>query len=454
MARLGSLAAYRAQQRARAVGAGLVGKLSLGARIAALGDSIIQYGTTTNGTYSLIRHTVAGEIVWVNARNPRFRIDVWPDSAAPGGLFSGYNRGIAGQTSAQIAARVGDVVAMKPDACVVAAGTNDTTYDASTIASIRAICTALRAAGIRIILCTIRPWTASRPGSGDTQARRDTFGSANAAIRALAVEFGATLCDLAAAYGVPGEFSYADSSLLFDGLHPNAKGAQAGSIALEAAINSIVTSGNWPVSNLWSRPNLLTNPLLTGSGGTAGSGTTGSVPTSWSHGRGSGSYVSTAVLSRLSADPVSGSEGVNIDITTVVGADAEVFRFSQPAQPIAGLDAQWVQAFAEIDVDAAPYWYSHYLAVYNNSGTIIAEGMPFRNTSSINASEMRAARAGKLWISTPPMLVAAGTTGLGLKVEANFNPNAAAGAVLNYKIRRLWMGIVPDPRPLWNVAVA
>lgn len=439
---------------ARAVGAGLVGKLSLGARIAALGDSIIQYGTTTNGTYSTIRHTVAGEIVWVHARNPRFRIDVWPDSAAPGGLFSGYNRGIAGQTSAQIAARVGDVVAMKPDACVVAAGVNDTTYDASTLANIRAICTALRAAGIRIILCTIRPWTASRPSSGDTQARRDTFGSANAAIRALAVEFGATLCDLAAAYGVPGEFAYVDSSLLYDGLHPNAKGGQAGSIALETAINSMVADGNWLVSNRWSRPNLLVNPLLTGSAAPTDAGSTGAIPTSYRHQRGSAGYVSTAVLSKLGADAVSGSEGVNIDITTVAGADAEIFRFTQVSQPIAGLDNQWVQAFAEIDVDASPYWYSHYLAIYNNSVTVIAEGMPFRNTSSINASELRAAGAGKLWISTPPMLVAAGTTGLGLKVEANFNPNAAAGAVLNYKIRRLWMGLVPDPRPLWNVAVA
>lgn len=70
------------------------------------------------------------------------------------------NAGVAGQNSTQILARVPAVIALAPQVVSVLAGTNDlaqgvtfTTWSAN----IRSIATQLRAAGIRVLLCTIPP---------------------------------------------------------------------------------------------------------------------------------------------------------------------------------------------------------------------------------------------------------------------------------------------------------
>jgi lysophospholipase L1-like esterase len=87
----------------------------------------------------------------------------WFDMAC---LFSGQrirrlaNLGVDGETSAQVLARIGDVIALRPARCVVGVGTNDVIGGVSlttTMANIRAICARLRAAGIEPILATILP---------------------------------------------------------------------------------------------------------------------------------------------------------------------------------------------------------------------------------------------------------------------------------------------------------
>lgn len=459
MARLGSLAAYRAQQRARAVGAGLVGKLPLGARVAFLGDSIFAYSlaTSADAANPFIAARMQGEMIQALALDPRINIDAWQDTSRATGV-QGSNQGVVGNTTAQALARVPDVVALKPGACIVCIGTNNTAYDAAALADVTEIVRLLQAANIRVILCTIRPWNTARPSSGDTQARRDTFGSFNAGIRSIAAAKGCILCDLAAALGAPSEFVYAPSRNFYDDLHLNSYGATPGAMAMVTAIAKAVEPGNVYTRDFWSGGNLLPNPNFTGSAANGETGLSGVVPSGVRAFRPIGGHVSTAVTS-LVANAETGGRSLRVTVTPSGTNEYEVFRINRNpgAISVSDLGSKWVMMWAEVELDAWPFWNGPLIGlnIQSTGGTtdLLKNYIAGFQSRSFTARDVNYPLAGRRFIGTMREITRSDATAIVPKIDIGFCPAGATGTG-TLTIHRWWAGIVPDPRPAWNVAVA
>ena len=147
---------------------------------------------------------------------------------ADANLFSNgvVDRGISGQTTPQMLVRFrADVIALKPQAVHIMAGTNDIAGNTGpmspdqTKANIRTMTELARAHGIRVILASIPPadgfpW---RPGL----ATADPIIAMNAWLKAYAAANNATYADYWTALH-DGKAMRAE--LASDGVHPNAKG--------------------------------------------------------------------------------------------------------------------------------------------------------------------------------------------------------------------------------------
>ncbi|SFK13983.1 SGNH/GDSL hydrolase family protein [Caulobacter sp. UNC279MFTsu5.1] len=152
----------------------------------------------------------------------------WRDSHPAFFADNGFlGRGISGQVTAQMLVRFWpDVVALKPAAVHVLAGTNDIAqnagpYDfAATQANLQAMTILAQASGIAVILATVTPaaefpW---RPGL-DPAAKVRTL---NAWLKAYAAERGAVLADYTQVLddGAGGM----KPGLAYDGVHPTREG--------------------------------------------------------------------------------------------------------------------------------------------------------------------------------------------------------------------------------------
>ena len=151
------------------------------------------------------------------------------------------NRGIGGQTTAQMLVRMyPDVIVLKPAAMILLAGTNDIARNngQQTLEMItnnfEAIATLARAQNIKVILCTVLPISdyTARPQS----ARRPPADilKLNAWIKEFAARTGATVADYYAA--TVDEKGFLKDGFSGDGLHPNAKGYDLMAPVAQAAI--------------------------------------------------------------------------------------------------------------------------------------------------------------------------------------------------------------------------
>jgi len=216
-----------------------------------------------------------------------------------GQLISGTNFGVAGDTTVQVLARVGDVVAARPDICVVLCGTNDraagTDYSARrSLQTIRSIVAALRGAGILVCLL------AEMPRGNATYSSMRLTGQAllnhyatRDGILAMAepgvavVNPWTVLQDTDSA--TPGDVL---AGMTRDGMHQSTPGAYAMSRLVADAIRPWVIEASGrallPTSNteVWSAANpagwINDNPMLTGTGGTKGTGMTGQLADGYS----------------------------------------------------------------------------------------------------------------------------------------------------------------------------
>ncbi len=172
--------------------------------------------------------------------------DMWDLSRAfPGKAY--VNRGIGAQATAQMLLRFeADVVALKPDAVVILAGTNDVTgflqveTPASIVANITAMADIADARGIRVVLTSILPVNDYTENARHVPAERPpaTLRAINAELRTLARKRGYAYADYAAAMTDARGFLAAD--LTADGLHPNAAGyARMAPIASAAIARSL-----------------------------------------------------------------------------------------------------------------------------------------------------------------------------------------------------------------------
>ncbi len=183
--------------------------------------------TTSAGVPAIIGNQTTGYMMWAQ-------------------VFSGHrlrsigNFGIGTQTTTQLLARIDEVVAANPGICIVNIGVNDVNGGVSTAtitSNITSIVTALRNAGITVVLCTIGPSV-----NANTSAKQLVAMQSNAFIRNYAQTTpGVYLADTAAATVSPSSATaqYA-SGMSSDGLHPLGQGAAYMGAVIARTLNSFV----------------------------------------------------------------------------------------------------------------------------------------------------------------------------------------------------------------------
>lgn len=180
------------------------------------------------------------------------------------------NAGVAGERSDQILARVPNVVALGANIVVVMAGVNDITQGISFSAwsgNIKAIVAQLRASGIRPVLATLPPRSTSTYLAQIIQW--------NAWLKAYARQHNLDLLDFFSVLVDPLTGLY-KAGWTVDGLHPS----QTAHVQIaNYVVSQLRTSAFTPLSaqvGTGDASNLITNPLLAGSGTPAGWATSGS----------------------------------------------------------------------------------------------------------------------------------------------------------------------------------
>jgi lysophospholipase L1-like esterase len=176
--------------------------------------------------------------------------DGWPlETAFPGKPY--VNRGISGQTTAQMLVRMyPDVIALQPAAMILLAGTNDIARNngPQTLEMIQqnimAMTELAKAHRIRVVLCSVMPILDGKTGQGGAQLMQSTSRppadilKLNAWLADYAKASGAVFADYYAATVDSKGFLRADDTN--DGLHPNAAGyalmAPVAAAAIEKAL--------------------------------------------------------------------------------------------------------------------------------------------------------------------------------------------------------------------------
>ena len=213
----------------------------IGYRIVALGDSITQADSD-------IPNNSFGPISWF------MQLIVRSD----GRLKYVRNSAISGNTTSMMLSRLQqDVIAYKPDICIILGGTNDINLNiapSKTIANIKEILNALKTAGITPVLCTIPP-------RGDN-LKDDALTTNNLLIRDLAFTSRATLLDLYSVLVDPATGRY-KAGLNADNLHLNYTGAKVVSEYVKDVLLSQIPDVRVAVPHVnSSATNLVSNGLF------------------------------------------------------------------------------------------------------------------------------------------------------------------------------------------------
>lgn len=428
----------------------------VGARVAWIGDSITQFnhqnGSATNASLTTQQK---GEIVTAQTLDPRFRCDIWiaPDDHATGRFMGGANHGVTGDTvstpgptgspSGMLGRLNGEILPLRPDICIVAGGTNDVTAS-NNLSGLQSICATLLSNGIKPVLCTVRPYSV---GNVQSAANQTAWTNLNAGIRAYAAATPSiTLCDLAAAYGVPGAFASVPANYFaVDGLHPSPFGAMFGAQAIQVTLAKLIQPGNWFLTNFWNAgTNLLTPSQATLSGGTTGGvaySTKGQLATGYT------CYANNVSSSAVSLLPNSQTAGHSQQFIVTPGGTAslESFPFSlNVAVPAPA--GSYVFGLAEVEFDGWGFW---------GGATFSFNELP-SSANQIARANLGSAPypnyplAGRRWLATPPLKLDANGTGVGaVQVSVFVCPNGASGTG-TYKVHRMGVFPIPDPHTVWN----
>ncbi len=149
------------------------------------------------------------------------------DQAFPGKPY--VNRGISGQTTAQMLVRMfPDVIHLRPAALILLAGTNDIARNngPQTVEMIQdnvaAIAELARAHGIKVILCSLLPVSDYTPRKQTERRPPADILKLNAWLREYAAKSGAGFADYYSA--TVDEKGMLRDGFSGDGLHPNARG--------------------------------------------------------------------------------------------------------------------------------------------------------------------------------------------------------------------------------------
>lgn len=151
------------------------------------------------------------------------------------------NRGISGQTTAQMLVRLfPDVINLRPKALIVLAGTNDIARNTGpqTIEmigqNIQAITELAQAHGIKVVLCGLLPVSDYTPRKQTERRPPADILKLNAWLKQYAAKAGAVYADYHAASA--DERGMLKQGISEDGLHPNARGYALMAPVAEAAL--------------------------------------------------------------------------------------------------------------------------------------------------------------------------------------------------------------------------
>ena len=191
-------------------------------------------------------------------------------------LITLANLGVTGQQTAQMVARINDVLNYRPGWVHILAGTNDVNHDipyGQIVQNLDYMLGVMEGQGVRAVLGTIPP------NNSLTATQRLVLNQVNAWIRTQGKARGNVIVvDYYAALVGPSSGQFAGSGFLLnsnDGTHPNALGAYNMGVALSNALKAAGMVGGY---DLFADDADTTNCLLYGNFVTGG---TGSAPTGW-----------------------------------------------------------------------------------------------------------------------------------------------------------------------------
>ena len=437
------------------------GRLPAGARILAIGDSILQFAHRASGP--TIENKADGELNWARAHSPRFRHAVWRDPSATSAslvptfaetssvdpLFRGANLGLAGDTASGAARRLQAALNTGAEVILFAAGTNVGRADAPADAVIEAISGAANlivASGRRCILGTLRPRRVNLAPSGIqiNPARMQRNLAVNRWIRANAARLGAALWDPFEALrdhahdaGDPMHGTDAPG-VTRDGVHLTPRGAHAsalsearGARSLARAIDEVIAPGLWFDPDP-RKANLLVNGMLAHDDASRGA----DAIAGWSL----NATPATAVSAALG--PAGGDSGLVIDMRGAGGGavgQPALVRLQGRARDGQGGTSDHISAFFEVEIEHGGLLLC-WQAVLHQGSAILARGLA-QNTGT-HHEQPYPAQGFRGWIQTEPTRLTAGPIGVRLDLFARQDAAGSARVL----VRRALLRAVPDPR--------
>jgi lysophospholipase L1-like esterase len=435
-----------------------------GIRLAALGDShLAKNHKGDNSSPTGISNEINGELTWARITNPCFIHHVVYDNTkgyADARAYWGLNEAIGGETTAEILARVDDVIRKRPDACYVQCGGNDISSVAPVISfdtittNLTAIVTALREAGIVVILGTIPPRPVASWSAGSVQRKK--YNRVNSWIRDAARRLNGVflhdvarhLTDPTSTDGIP-----VSGAIGSDNIHLTPTGARLSGVQLGTLLGKIFPTGSLEyiggrddLYDATDNPlgNLISNGRMNGTTGTLGAGASGAsgVATGWTIARTTGSTV-TCVASKEAGDTVLGDLQVLTFTLPGGGTGNDVFMLTGTVTtgPVEG---EWVQGGIHMKLTATAVLADSLLFIRNAVDTTHScQG--FRNDALTNLFP-NAAIDGP--IITEPFLVPASPGAWTFRQEIRM-PAASVGSVV-LKFGNAWFKKIENPHTMWN----
>jgi len=422
--------------------------LTSGSKVAFIGDSIVQQGLAASS--GEIDITARSGLSWAQILDPRFRHpNSWVPSSTDSRGFTGYNHGMVGETTAQMLARIGVVLAQNPDIVLIAGGTNDVAAGlsaATIIANLDAMASAALQANRRVGLLTIRPRATTGVGSlpvGD--AKWAVFHSVNQWIRAqnrprlVPIDLTALLSDGTTDVSGNGSgwFYRADPAYLFDNVHLSHLGGWQEGKAIRSYLAQQIAPDLVVASDPLAAGNGLPAAALAGTAGTisaTGTGISGQIATGWQIRRYEGDGGSVNCAKELVGN------GLEKQVLTLAAGSSTSAYETHALRPnpdlitLASLGwaaGDWVQFGCQVELGAWDRWrmFRSRINFINGAGTPIffAVTLPFLSgADSLPMPYPSEPWSG--WLMTPPVPVPSGTVSLAPALEIRAQHKDATGS--------------------------
>jgi lysophospholipase L1-like esterase len=352
------------------------------------------------------------------------------------------NKGVNGETTTQMIARLGSALALAPKVVTILGGTNDisASVPATTIiANLNYIYNAFRSIGCKILAIPILPRYAGNALSATQEAERQ---KTNAWILQQASP------DIIPITGTDAMFP--DSTWFFDGLHLVSKGAYKLGLACATEALKLVEDVN--VSRLIQADNALNTGMdMAGTGGSLAGTATGQVATGWTLSN-AGSHGATVVGSK-SVD-ANGYNQQRVDISGTYNAASSTAYLVQQIAISNIYQTDVLEAIAEVELLNVPVGIGALqlvLAIVNSGFTNLATSESMEN-ASVNVDDSPLV-PGKYIFRTPVMQIPTGAPAfMQLFIQARFKDTAVSVPVsLSMNITRVAVRKVPaDLQPTPN----